>query len=768
MSKIASICSGFVPLASILALALTLSACGGGGGQKCIYVQTRDHGCLTTEQFSARRDAAAVGIAAGKGFKNQAALGQSNASKAHAALAVVRGADVKPGAGVTVAFMDSGIDLDHFKLRSSDIEKILLQDMPDETALSHELDEPSHGTGTVSLLAASPVEPDSTTANDFTGLAYGASFRVYAIPLAGLKPPSGQFDWSAAYARVLADGADIVNLSFGQSGEFIENHMSDEAVKRFRADADLSKQVEVWAQTGAADPAILVWAAGNDHGAACGPTEENCVNGKLNASSPGARNALMTVMEELRGHTVVAVAVGPDGRIWEGSNRCGVAGNWCIAAPGGSISAASFARPDANQDPVRTIATGVDGTSFAAPMVSGGLALMKQFFRDQLGSRDLVTRLFATADKSGHYADTAIYGQGLIDLGAAVSPVGEARVPGGTAVGGAGHGVAGTTLQLGATFGDGLQHSLAGREIAAFDALGSPFWFDLPSLVRAPGRPSHMARLESLLDRAPRDGNEHRSELPGHDGAAGAEEGWRFGLRATPADAGSSLLNPSGRAATLSFGMENGFGATAFTTEGIAGQETPETGATLSWRPAESPLGMRVGWLGERSSISGSSAQGAFGHLSADSMVAGIEIRSRLDGWRAAADFEIGLIEPRAGNGIITAMSGLTTSAFSLRATRRLGPADEIAFSLSQPPRIESGSANLLVPTGRTRDGTVSHEPVTADIEPSGRQLDLAVQWRRGRVLGGDLRAEAFFSRNPNHFDTKPGLGLLVGWLGAF
>ena len=66
----------------------------------------------------------------------------------------------------------------------------------------------------------------------------------------------------------------------------------------------------------------------------------------------------------------------------------------------------------------------VAGTSFAAPMVSGGLAVMKQLFRDQLLNTALVTRLFATADKGGKFADQEIYGQGMMDLGAAATPVG--------------------------------------------------------------------------------------------------------------------------------------------------------------------------------------------------------------------------------------------------------------------------------------------------------------------------------------------------------
>ena len=60
------------------------------------------------------------------------------------------------------------------------------------------------------------------------------------------------------------------------------------------------------------------------------------------------------------------------------------------------------------------------GTSFAAPMVSGALALMKSYFmlgtdcgaggECGLGSHELTERILATADRRGIYADASIYG----------------------------------------------------------------------------------------------------------------------------------------------------------------------------------------------------------------------------------------------------------------------------------------------------------------------------------------------------------------------
>ena len=58
-------------------------------------------------------------------------------------------------------------------------------------------------------------------------------------------------------------------------------------------------------------------------------------------------------------------------------------------------------------------------------MVSGGLITLKKLFRDQLPNEELVSCLFSTANDDGIYANSAIYGHGLMDLGVATKPLGD-------------------------------------------------------------------------------------------------------------------------------------------------------------------------------------------------------------------------------------------------------------------------------------------------------------------------------------------------------
>lgn len=776
---------------------LALFGCGGGGGggggsravapppppvappppvvpDPCI--ETADHGCISAEEFIRLRDARAADILADPEFSGSSSapgqwgLGSVNAHQAHAAIAVKHGAETKPGTGVTIGVLDSGVDLTHYELLGAKLTETLLQGLPNEERGDYDLNGYSHGTAVTSVMAAQPNEAG------FVGIAHDADFKMFTVPigfhLARSDPRRGTFDYADAYREVLRSGVDIVNNSYGRSGQFIENHDADDLRAGF------GDRIEAIAQRGAANPAIFVWAAGNDHGVSCTRgVDENCSPDSASptgyahrATSPNITGGAVARLPELQGHNVVAVALDRDGEIADFSNRCGVAGRWCIAAPGVGVTAAYFGAFAPPSGIFYSISA--NGTSFAAPMVTGGLALMKQFFRGQLSNRELVARLFATADKSGVYAPdrddgtSSIYGQGVMDLGAAVSPVEVARVSMGGRVGG-GPDIQATRLRTGAAFGDGISRALAGREIAAFDALGAPFWFKASHLAGSAARPSALTRVGRPVSSS-REGIGAWRAARGTRMTVGAHAravrlgAWRFGLHESPANAESSLLNLAQDAATFAFQGRSGLEAATFAAADPRSNEASEVGAYLAWRPPDAPLGVRVGWLREEESVLGSRAEGAFGRLSADNVFAGFEAAAEWGGWRLVLDAEVGLVAPGAAGGVIDGFSQLTTSALSLRASRAWG-GDEITFAVSQPPRIETGSARLTLPVGRTRDGAVLRESFSAGLAPSGRQVDLTARWVGRGLFDGELRAEAVVSHNPGHETADLALNLLVG-----
>ena len=787
-STIARAKTRFAPwptLAGLLAVSVLASACRVGAlrslpesPEPCITTHEED--CLSIEEFEDRSTALAEDFRAATDFSNQWGLAAINAGEAYAHLALAEGDDVRPGEGQTIGMIDTGIDREHPLFEGMTLTEEFLQGAENETG-----DDFSHGTAVGSIIASPRLPRYAGIAH---GVAWGADLAVFGIPLG--DPPDEfvpitlevlkRIDTrnAARYEHVLAwrNGErrlDFLNLSFGYTG-LIDSYTDTELRDNH------GTVLGVLAQADTEEKTILVWAAGNYHGLPCSMDAPWCVEGtdgerEVDASAVGIVPGFPVYFEEMRGHSLAVVAINEDGEITNFSNRCGSASQWCLAAPGEGILGVYYGPSRDGQPGFRGIHPSLRGTSFAAPMVTGGLAVMKHYFRDQLANTDLAARLLETADRTGIYADAAVYGRGLMDLGAATSPVGETEIAMAATVNGGGAPLAGTGLVSGGALGDGLAGSFAGQEIAAFDSLGAPFWFDLGNFASVRDEDAIAMQLRDFM--TPDPGlhglgarpvlslrKEHGAWVPRHE----APSGLQLGLLDTPAGAEAGHLGLAEHALALSLGGPNGLSATAFSTEGTDGA-SPSSGAVLSWRAGESPFSLRAGWLGEREALLGTSARGAFGALSADAVFAGINAEAQLGGWRVFGGAELGTVTAEESGGLIADLSPLTTSAFALRVTRPLGTDRGLGLSVSQPLRVESGEATLSVPAGRTKGGDVLRRPVSADLSPTGRQVDVAARWHRRWKDGGELRLGAAWTRDPGHrAATDPSLAVLAGWRQAF
>ena len=711
-------------------------------------------------------------------FTNQWGLSTIRADRAWAQLELEHGIGTEPGSGRTVGVIDTGIDTEHPVFAGKTVTEHIFSGTGDETG-----DELSHGTAVASVIVGRPSPEFTEEVDAARGVAWGADVAMFAIEagaggpayapisLAGLG--SADDRWVPRFDHVLdwsRDGRtlDFVNVSVGFEG-IIEQY-GEQELRDGIGDA-----IAALAQDGETRKTVFVWAAGNAHGDPCEPGDfpsgsELCVDNRVDARSVEVLAGLPARIPELRGLLVAVVAVDSDGDIASFSNRCGIAAEWCLAAPGQSIRLAYFGpHPDTDAPGVRGAVTR-SGTSYAAPMVTGALVVMKHRFRDQVSNPGLVSRLLATAYDGGIYANRATYGHGLLDVAAALSPQGTPRVVLGAEIGGPGVDLTETGLALGNAFGDGLTRALAGQEVAAFDDLGAPFWYSLDAFTRGSDGPAPAVRLRDFMAR----------EDPGRrtgvwrpvlgavrsDGVAVESTPLRLGvLAASATGAGGGHLSLAGPALSARAAGEGGLGVAAFSSEGLNGP-APVSGVALSWRPGEAPLGLRGGLVRESDGLLGSRTAGAFGRMAAGSAFVGVEGSARLGGWRLGGGAEVGTVHVSAQEGLIAEVSPLTTSAFALRAER---PLDEeggaFTLSLSQPLRVEAGHATLSVPVGRTRDGRVRRESLTADLEPTGRQIEVAAKWRRPLGSQGEVRLGATWTRHPGHAAAAdPEITLLAGW----
>ena len=642
---------------------------------------------------------------------------KTNAYDALAHLQLVEGLNtiVTPGEGVTIGFIDSGIHKLHeaFEFASSVTEEFL------QGAVDEYMHEVSHGTAVASIAAG------------WYGVAYGADIKMFAIPLGS---PDGSYtpatlrqlsavDYESAQLSeyVLRQNLDILNLSFGYQGG-IENYTEQDLRNNY------GRAIRALAQAGKQEKTILVWSAGNA--------------GELHASSssPEILAGLAARIPELRAHSVAVVSIGPDGTISDFSNRCGIAKAFCIAAPGEGVGVAASVAVSGDHWRIS------EGTSYSAPYVSGSLAVMKQLFRGQISNEQLVSRLFSTANDDGIYANSATYGHGLLDLGAATNPWG---IPGfmgtrSTATG-TGTSISSSFVSLGAPLGDSLPRALASREIAVFDSLGAPFWYQASNFTIPASGTSLAASLQHFL---------HPAQL--HSLPAT----WQFSFQEDAPAMETGHLALSDGASRLTMEGPQGVAATVF-------QEVGDLeGLTIAWSPKTvSSLTLEAGYLKEQQSLLGSQASGAFGQFSADTIFLAAGLNTTAGRWQLAVEGELGQVSPSIGHSLlIDAVSPLTTSAFGLEATRPFANGSALSFSLRQPLRVESGIATFALPTGRNRDGVVLGEAFSASLSPSGRQLDLTAKWQFP-FLAGDVSIGATRSQQPRHqYKAAPQWTVFTGY----
>ncbi|WP_158597833.1 S8 family peptidase [Noviherbaspirillum saxi] len=265
------------------------------------------------------------------------------------------------GKGVTIATLDTGIHAGHREFAQAG--KLL----HGFNAVNHNADvtdRSGHGSHVAGVLAA------ARDARGMSGVAYDASLLpIKVFPERG----SGSTTALNSGLRYAIGKAAIANMSVGASNAFDPRAMQ-EAVR---------------------SGLLIVASAGND-GAA--------------VSNWPARFA----REVWANNQIIVVgAVDAANRIASFSNRAGDVAAWYMVAPGVGIYSSY------RNDQYATM----NGTSMAAPMVSGAAALLMQLW-PSLRADQVATILLVTATDLGAPGIDPIYGRGMLNAEKALQPVG--------------------------------------------------------------------------------------------------------------------------------------------------------------------------------------------------------------------------------------------------------------------------------------------------------------------------------------------------------
>lgn len=713
-------------------------------------------------------------------YINSTGLDQVNAAEGYAR----RTLGQPGGAGVRIAIIDTGIDVTHLDLGNLSAQSW--------SAGGEPLAGDSHGTFVAGIAAASRTQTGDS--NDMHGVAYQATL----INFQTIRPSTGDTTFASS------DLVDAISMAAGISNgsTAVESDIINLSLGAFSTSDSTFNSLRTAMQAAAAEEKIMVIAAGNE--GLDGDTTR-----KLQPIFPAA----YADDAGIAGHAIVVGNLRSDNTIAPSSNHCGDTRDYCLFAPGTNI-----------RSTLNGGSYGIgSGTSFAAPYVTGAAAVVKAAFPG-VSSEDVVDRLLLTAQDLGATGVDDVFGHGLLDLEAAMNPVG----PVGLTIEGAVDEVSAYLTDTSLLLGQAWAMDHGGRALLAravgFDEMGFPFAIDLDERVTSAsstnGLETFVARNRgasartawsqaSLAVSMARQGKTHKASLASTreqhsatsphlafsaepmagvrlfssvNGSSGTTLGLEHALgeRAwSPIDAGASLapfdrlagpVAGGGVAFSLSEGVEIALSAFA-NMPADAGHGTALQKLELAKDIGDS-LTMRLGLgaLQQDSGFLGSDADGGFGG-SMDSRSTFAEVgviaalTDRID-WFGAYSRGESAINGSEG-ALLGDWSAVQADTFAtgaaIRHVARKG--DRFSLIVGQPLRGRKARATMTVPVGRTTDGQVITEEKRVDFSPSSREIKLDTLYRR--PLGGDgsknIALGSFIRFNPDHDnDRLPDIGLGV------
>jgi len=439
------------------------------------------------------------------------------------------------------------------------------------------------------------------------------------------------------------------------------------------------------------------------------------------------------------------------------------------------------------------------GTSFSAPMVSGAIALMADHFPNQSPAQ-WTDRLLASADNDIGYAHvnkvtfgngvehgySAEAGHGILDIYAALQPILSdsftASVSGGNSkVGGKGsYAFNQTAISSAISFGDSITNAFDGEFTYMYDALDGGFAFDMsqtvkPSLIvgktsmsmdyelgmTTPSKNKKLEFLNSFSGTTDREGflsfTESQSNLSlanfTSDGVWNALNDATYMFPFLPSVQGGTGLN---------YGENLGEGYLSFSynlESSDASIGSAKDAYTFSYmiNPNEYfNINYIGGLVNEGENFLGVKGTGAFDFSNSNNKTAFFGLKSDIkltESYFLNVGFGISETAVNKSNsGIIQSMSGLTADSFEIGFTTfDTFSSDMLSFSISQPSRVSRGSADLRIAGLANSDGSIPYTYKHVSLEPSGRQLDLALSYNYDLNDFSSLRLKLMHTEEKGH-----------------
>ena len=398
---------------------------------------------------------------------------------------------------------------------------------------------------------------------------------------------------------------------------------------------------------------------------------------------------------------------------------------------------------------------------------------------------------FFTASSSTSFANgithgyNAEFGHGILDLEAALKPITTSMVSNAILLNNSSSSrnfssaqrvpLSSSQVNLGAAFGDSLQNSLNGRKAYFYDALNGGFAFNMGSLIK-----NHTVRtnqnhsftsflggktikhqknsngISFMSDKSLGDNIEESmmTILPISSTASSfvgkninIQNALSFTQRTEEQINGINSDSPfnipfikaSEKGTSIGSKMEWGNGTLSFGVfEGESFDYGLKTGGFISEYGREigsTHTSFFIGGTNEDGGFLETSINGAFAQESqANTTFTGISSYGWInDNWSyntlgSIASTQLNIY----GAGLLNDIDDVTSTSFAFEISRPLGlnTKDSFHIGISQPLRVETGKASVMLPQLYDSNGNLKFTEASVDLSPSGRQVDLSIGYK--------------------------------------
>ncbi len=469
------------------------------------------------------------------------------------------------------------------------------------------------------------------------------------------------------------------------------------------------------------------------------------------------------------------------------SAPCGSTAKYCLGADGWYIGGGAYYAGGSSYFST----SGLTGTSFVAPQISGAIAILAEAFPSQTPAQ-WTDRLLASADNSffsatGNisfangitHAYNSTYGHGIMDIYAALRPITSSRMQESILIGdnienASVHNLNKSNFSNGLIFGDSISNSFKGKKSYFHDALYGAFEYNFDSHLISE-KPKRISNLENSFDEnkfesfsAELNNSEKKlnysfvvdknNYLVPEEGISYSVSGNNHNLNTSynyPLDINlgyvssddidtfnnnENILLPYLTSKDNSYNMSSNIfnGKDSHISLGYMQTEDKfsldKKGYVLSYVNLKKDNAILAGITTENGGFLDNKFNGAFSLDENDNPTNFIGFRQNAKLGKNELMFVSSYGSTKVStspNSLITNIDNVTTTSFSANLSRKevLNKKDRLIFSISQPQRVEDGVMTYLVPKLNDKDGTLNYNQHETKLKPSGRQIDIALDY---------------------------------------